>query len=138
MKAAKWRDLSDEELKQKARELSEEVFNLRFQLSMGMAKNPSRLSQARRDLARAFTVLGERKSREGVVVSDTMQKTRVVRIERVFRHPKYERVVRMSKKLKAHDEANESRVGDRVLIEETRPLSKEKRWRIRKILSHVS
>jgi small subunit ribosomal protein S17 len=82
--------------------------------------------------------VGERKSREGVVVSDTMQKTRVVRIERVFRHPKYERVVRMSKKLKAHDEANESRVGDRVLIEETRPLSKEKRWRIRKILSHVS
>ena len=82
--------------------------------------------------------MGERKSREGVVVSDTMQKTRVVRIERVYRHPKYERVVRMSKKLKAHDEANESRVGDRVLIEETRPLSKEKRWRIRKILSHVS
>jgi len=61
MKAAKWRDLSDEELKQKARELSEEVFNLRFQLSMGMAKNPSRLSQARRDLARGFTVLRERK-----------------------------------------------------------------------------
>jgi len=82
--------------------------------------------------------VGERKSREGVVVSDTMQKTRVVRIERVYRHPKYERVVRMSKKLKAHDEANESRVGDRVLIEETRPLSKEKRWRIRKILSRVS
>ena len=82
--------------------------------------------------------MGERKSREGVVVSDTMQKTRVVRIERVFRHPKYERVVRMSKKLKAHDEANESRVGNRVLIEETRPLSKEKRWRIRKILSRVS
>jgi len=82
--------------------------------------------------------VGERKSREGVVVSDTMQKTRVVRIERVYRHPKYERVVRMSKKLKAHDEANESRVGDRVLIEETRPLSREKRWRIRKILSHVS
>jgi len=82
--------------------------------------------------------VGERKSREGVVVSDTMQKTRVVRIERVYRHPKYERVVRMSRKLKAHDEAHESRVGDRVLIEETRPLSREKRWRIRKILSHVS
>ena len=82
--------------------------------------------------------MGERKSREGVVVSDTMQKTRVVRIERVFRHPKYERVVRMSKKLKAHDEANASRVGDRVLIEETRPLSREKRWRIRKILGRAS
>jgi len=73
-----------------------------------------------------------------VVVSAAMQKTRVVRIERVYRHPKYQRVVRMSKRLKAHDEANESRVGDRVLIEETRPVSKEKRWRIRKILSRVS
>ncbi|HEY4659586.1 MAG TPA: 30S ribosomal protein S17 [Gemmatimonadaceae bacterium] len=82
--------------------------------------------------------MGERKTREGIVVSDAMQKTRVVRIERVYRHPRYERVIRMSKKLKAHDEANESRTGDRVLIEETRPLSKEKRWRIRKILSRVS
>jgi small subunit ribosomal protein S17 len=82
--------------------------------------------------------VGDRKSREGVVVSDAMQKTRVVKIERVYRHPKYQRVIRMSKKLKAHDEANESHVGDRVLIEETRPISKEKRWRIRKILSRVS
>lgn len=82
--------------------------------------------------------MGERKSREAVVVSDAMQKTRVVKIERVFRHPRYQRVIRMAKKLKAHDEANESRVGDRVLIEETRPLSKEKRWRIRKILSRAS
>ena len=78
--------------------------------------------------------MGERKSREGVVVSDAMQKTRVVRIERVYRHPRYERVVRSAKKVKAHDEANESHVGDRVVIEETRPLSKEKRWRIRSIL----
>jgi small subunit ribosomal protein S17 len=82
--------------------------------------------------------VGERKSREGVVISDAMQKTRVVRIERVFRHPRYQRVIRMSKKLKAHDEANESHVGDRVLIEETRPLSKEKRWRIRSILTRAA
>ena len=82
--------------------------------------------------------MGERKSREGVVVSDAMQKTRVVKIERVFRHPRYQRVVRMSKKLKAHDERNESKVGDRVLIEETRPLSREKRWRIRAILGRAS
>ena len=82
--------------------------------------------------------MSERRNREGVVVSAAMQKTRVVRIERVYRHPKYQRVVRMSKRLKAHDEANESRVGDRVLIEETRPLSRDKRWRIRKILSRVS
>ncbi len=82
--------------------------------------------------------MGERRDQEGVVVSDAMQKTRVVRIERVYRHPKYQRVIRMSKRLKAHDEANESKVGDRVLIEETRPLSRDKRWRIRKILSRVS
>ena len=61
MKAAKWRDFSEDELQQKARELTEEIFNLRFQLSMGMAKNPSRLSQARKDLARAHTVLREKK-----------------------------------------------------------------------------
>jgi small subunit ribosomal protein S17 len=82
--------------------------------------------------------VGERKTKEGVVVSDAMQKTRVVRIERVYRHPRYQRVIRMSKKLKAHDEGNESKVGDRVLIEETRPMSKEKRWRIRSILGRAS
>jgi large subunit ribosomal protein L29 len=62
MKAGKWRDLSDDELRQRARELAEEIFNLRFQLSMGVAKNPARLGQARRDLARAQTVLRERVS----------------------------------------------------------------------------
>jgi large subunit ribosomal protein L29 len=60
MKAAKWREMSDEELQQKARELGEELFNLRFQLSMGVAKNPARVVQARRDLARAQTILRER------------------------------------------------------------------------------
>lgn len=60
MKAAKWRDLSEEEIRQQMRDLTEEVFNLRFQLSMGVAKNPSRVSQARRDLARAKTILRER------------------------------------------------------------------------------
>lgn len=61
MKASKWRDLSDEEIQQRAHELTEEVFNLRFQLAMSVAKNPSRVAQARRDLARARTVLRERK-----------------------------------------------------------------------------
>jgi large subunit ribosomal protein L29 len=60
MKAVKWRDLTDDEIRQRARELAEEIFNVRFQLAMGVAKNPSRLGQARRDLARAKTVLGER------------------------------------------------------------------------------
>ncbi|MGH7372831.1 MAG: 50S ribosomal protein L29 [Candidatus Rokuibacteriota bacterium] len=60
MKAAKWREMSDDELLQKARELGEELFNLRFQLSMGVAKNPARVAIARRDLARAQTILRER------------------------------------------------------------------------------
>jgi len=81
--------------------------------------------------------VSETKTREGVVVSDKMTKTRVVVIERVYRHPRYERVITRSKRLKAHDETNVSKVGDRVLIEETRPLSKDKRWRIRQVLTRV-
>ena len=82
--------------------------------------------------------MGVKKTREGVVVSDKMTKTRVVVIERVFRHPQYERVITRSKRLKAHDESNACKVGDRVLIEETRPLSKEKRWRILQVLASAS
>jgi small subunit ribosomal protein S17 len=82
--------------------------------------------------------VGETKTKEGVVVSDKMTKTRVVVIERVYRHPRYERVITRSKRLKAHDETNASKVGDRVLLEETRPLSKDKRWRIRQVLARVN
>ena len=82
--------------------------------------------------------MSDTKTKEGVVVSDKMTKTRVVRIERVYRHPRYERVITRSKRLKAHDETNTSKVGDRVLIEETRPLSKDKRWRIRQVLTRVA
>ena len=82
--------------------------------------------------------MGQSKTKEGVVVSDKMTKTRVVKIERVYRHPRYERVITRSKRLKAHDETNVSKVGDRVLIEETRPLSKDKRWRIRQVLGRAS
>jgi small subunit ribosomal protein S17 len=80
----------------------------------------------------------DKKTQEGVVVSDKMTKTRVVVIERVYRHPRYERVITRSKRLKAHDEANASKVGDRVLLEETRPLSKDKRWRIRQVLASAA
>jgi len=66
----------------------------------------------------------------GTVVSDKMQKTAVVEISHLRRHARYLKYYRVSRRLKAHTEKNEYRVGDRVLIEETRPLSKEKRWRI--------
>jgi len=78
------------------------------------------------------------KTRMGVVVSDKMNKTRVVAVERTFRHTRYERVVNRTSRFKAHDERNESHVGDRVLIIETRPLSKDKRWRIKEILQRAS
>ena len=60
MKKTKWRDMQDDEIEQKAKELTEELFNLRLQLAMGVAKNPARVGQARRDLARAKTILRER------------------------------------------------------------------------------
>ena len=69
MKPGKWRDLSGDEIEQKVTELGEEIFNLRFQLSMGVAKNPSRLREARRDLARAKTILRERQTGRAPSVS---------------------------------------------------------------------
>ncbi len=77
---------------------------------------------------------GERKQRVGIVVSDKMDKTRVVVVETLVQHPRYKKYVKRRKKFYAHDEQNESRVGDLVQIMETRPLSKLKRWRIVKIL----
>ncbi|WP_324718161.1 30S ribosomal protein S17 [Carboxydochorda subterranea] len=77
---------------------------------------------------------GKRKLREGVVVSDKMQKTVVVEVERLFRHPLLGKVLRRTARFKAHDANGECKVGDRVLIAETRPLSKEKRWRVVQIL----
>jgi small subunit ribosomal protein S17 len=71
-----------------------------------------------------------RKMRRGVVVSNKMQKTVVVKVDRTIRHPRYEKVVTRSKKYYAHDESNSLQVGDRVTIMETRPLSKLKRWRV--------
>jgi len=66
----------------------------------------------------------------GVVVSDKMQKTRVVAVDRLKKHPKYLKYYRVTTKFKAHDENNEYKKGDKVVIEETRPLSREKRWKI--------
>jgi len=80
------------------------------------------------------TTRGFRKVREGLVVSDKMQKTVVVAVEDRVKHPLYGKVIRRTSKLKAHDEQNEAGVGDRVLLAETRPLSATKRWRVVEIL----
>ncbi len=79
---------------------------------------------------------GNRKVREGIVVSDKMNKTVVVAVESLVKHPIYGRRMRRTKRYKAHDEDNRCRIGDRVRIEETRPLSKDKNWRVVAILGH--
>ena len=80
---------------------------------------------------------GFRKTREGLVVSDKMDKTVVVAVEDRVKHAKYGKVLRRTSKLKAHDEPNACGVGDRVLIMETRPLSATKRWRVVEILERA-
>lgn len=81
---------------------------------------------------------GNRKIREGVVVSDKMDKTVVVQVSRRAAHPKYKKYITIRKKVKAHDEENSCHVGDRVVIVETRPLSREKRWAVRQIVQRAS
>ena len=75
-----------------------------------------------------------RKTRVGRVVSDKMDKTVVVAIEDSYRHPLYKKIIRRTVKFHAHDEKNECNVGDRVMIMETRPISKSKRWRVVEII----
>lgn len=77
---------------------------------------------------------GKAKTREGVVVSDKMDKTVVVLVERMVQHSKYKKHLRRRKKVKAHDQENRCGVGDRVVIAETRPLSRDKRWTVCTIL----
>ena len=86
---------------------------------------------------RAATARNARKMRVGIVVSDKMAKTVVVRLERRFAHPRYGKMVTRSTKVKAHDEQNDAKTGDTVRIMETRPLSKDKRWRVVEIVDRA-
>ena len=79
---------------------------------------------------------GQKVKRVGVVVSDKMEKTIVVMVERQFAHPLYKRTVKRTKKFLAHDEESKANIGDRVEIIEARPLSKRKRWKLVRVLSH--
>jgi small subunit ribosomal protein S17 len=81
---------------------------------------------------------GKRKTLTGVVSSDKMDKTIVVMVNRLVLHPTYKKYIRKRTKVKAHDEKNECHIGDKVLLTETRPLSKEKRWRVKEILERAA
>lgn len=85
-----------------------------------------------------MSTTGLRKERSGVVVSDRMQKTVVVSVERTVMHPRYKKYLRRRTKFKCHDEGNRCRVGDRVLIVECRPLSRDKRWRVSRVIERAT
>ena len=85
-------------------------------------------------MAQQIQSRGRRKQRTGVVLSHRMQNTAIVKVERKVRHPVYGKEMVIAEKMYAHDERDEAKAGDRVLIEETRPLSKLKRWRLVKVL----
>ncbi|HKW47219.1 MAG TPA: 30S ribosomal protein S17 [Gemmatimonadaceae bacterium] len=92
---------------------------------------------ARTNARETSTQRSTRKTRLGVVVSDKMQKTVVVAIERRYQHPVYNKMVTRTKRVKAHDEENAAKSGDTVRIMETRPLSKDKRWRVVEIIERA-
>ncbi|HWD07529.1 MAG TPA: 30S ribosomal protein S17 [Actinomycetota bacterium] len=96
------------------------------------------MSAAQQDSAAGTTEdRGQRKVRTGIVTSDRMDKTVVVQIIQTIRHPLYPKIYRRRKSLYAHDEANAAKVGDRVRVMETRPMSKQKRWRVVEILERA-
>ncbi len=106
-----------------------------------MSKQPESNDQVTDETAAADAVepaatkpRGDRKTREGLVVSDKMNKTIVVELEDRVKHPRYAKVIRRTSKVTAHDEQESAGVGDRVLLAETRPLSATKRWRLVQIL----
>ena len=101
---------------------------------MGETVNTTRTSETARG---ARGARGTRKQRVGIVVSDKMQKTVVVAIERRYPHPLYGKMVTRTERVKVHDEENTAKVGDRVRIMETRPLSKDKRWRVVEIVERA-
>lgn len=98
----------------------------------------SNQSAAAATVTAAANARGNRKERVGEVISNKMAKTIIVRVERRFPHPRFKKVVTGYKKFYAHDEKAEAKVGDRVRIEETRPLSKTKRWRLVEVVEKSS
>ena len=145
--------MSTAELESKLMDLKKDLFQLRLQHATNQLDNPVRIAQVKRDIARVKTIIRQqelagrsrrnrnmenrtssRKTRVGLVVSDKMDKTVVVAIADRVAHPLYKKIVKRTYKLKAHDEQNSCGVGDRVRVMETRPLSKDKRWRVVEII----
>ena len=102
-----------------------------------MSEQPEVTTESAAPVGPAVKARGDRKTREGMVVSDKMEKTIVVELEDRVKHPRYSKVIRRTTKVKAHDENGTAGVGDRVLLAETRPLSATKRWRLVQVLERA-
>jgi small subunit ribosomal protein S17 len=153
MKADKIRNLTDAELLHQQREQNDQLFRLKFQLNMGQTESLKKIRGLRKDIARFKTIAAEsgdevmaettkaasrRKTQIGDVVSAKMSKTIVVAVARQKAHPMYRRVVKKTRRFYAHDEQGAARVGDVVKIEETRPLSKLKRWQLVEVVRRAA
>jgi small subunit ribosomal protein S17 len=136
--------LSNKEISEEIIKTENEIFNLRFKKATRQNFKPNDIKSAKRKLAQFKTLLGMRleempvKEKLGVVVSNKMQKTIVVKIENRYPHPIYSKTMLKTKKYLAHDELEECSIGDKVLVQECRPLSKRKRWKLVKIISKSS
>ena len=126
MKAKELKELGVEELKAKLAEQRQELFNLRFQHTTAQLEKTSSIPAARKNIARILLI--------GTVVSDKNDKTIVVRVETLVKHPLLKKFVRRRKKFTAHDPMNECGIGDKVKIVEFRPMSRNKRWHLVTIL----
>ena len=155
MKAVEIRNLSEKELSEKLVDLKAELFHLRFQHAINQLENPKRIKAVKKDIARISTIIKKnamknaqkfleggrkveernlRKTRVGTVVSNKMDKTVVVAVKDNVRHPLYKKILKRTVTFKAHDENNACGIGDRVQVMETRPLSKDKHWRVVEII----
>src|SRR5665213_3041072 len=154
MKADDIREMIDSDVVAKINELEEERFRLTFRSGTETLENPLRLrssgatspgsrrcrtrgSRRMTETTEGLETRNARKVRTGTVVSDKMEKTVVVAIERRVKHPVYGKMMTRTKKLKAHDEENSAKLGDTVRIMETRPLSKDKRFRVVEIVERA-
>jgi len=143
------RDKTDEELRQVLVDRTEDLLHFRMQRATGVVDNVRLARTARREIARVKTLQKERqrsegmsergqlKERVGVVVSDKMDKTITVAVERLRAHKLYKKTQRRTSKFHAHDELNTCNVGDVVRIRESRPLSKLKRWKMIEVVKRA-
>ncbi len=149
MKASELRSKSEADLQQEILSLTRAQFGLRMQVATQQMTNTSELRKVRRDIARVKTS-SERKgcpemsdsklkrTLTGTVTSDKMDKTVTVLVERKVKHPLLGKIIRVSKKYHAHDEANEFHAGDVVTIEECRPIAKTKSWRVARLVEKAA